>query len=35
MADSAPDKSLAMFESLVNLYGTVDSTDTFAARLGK
>jgi hypothetical protein len=31
MADSAPDKSLAMLESMVNLYAPVDSADTSAA----
>lgn len=31
MADSAPDKSLAMFESLVNLYRTAGETDPSAA----
>jgi hypothetical protein len=28
MADSAPDKALAMFESMVDLYGAADSADT-------
>jgi serine/threonine protein kinase len=32
LVDSAPDRSLAMLESLVNLYGSNDSPDTSAAQ---
>src|SRR4029077_858498 len=32
LADSAPDKSLAMLESMVNLYGSVDSANASAAQ---
>jgi hypothetical protein len=32
IADSAPDKALAMFESMVDLYGATDSADTSAVQ---
>jgi serine/threonine-protein kinase len=32
MADSAPDKALALLESMVNLYGAADSADTSAVQ---